>query len=701
MSLLNPWADLRESPRAGRPAGDTGNVHRGGIYRWAPPVALAFAVVAVIAAPLSLWLYLINRSHHVSVGYLYGDHVAGLLYPLVGAYLLRRRPDNRVGLIFAVTGIAGINGLAGQYAVFATLVHHGSWPLGNLAAWINAWDWAPELAVPAFLALLFPDGTLASRRWKPVLVAAITGLSYAIVMMAITHHPIDASDKIYNPWTISPSKTLGHISAIGILVVFACTILGLVSLVRRTRAARGPQRAQLQWLMFSVVVTVGLSAIAFPLHGHASEAIWATAMAAIPVGVVIAVMRHRLLDIELVLNRTIAYALLTGVVVVAYVIAVSALGEVAAKKVGIAAVAVMALLVAAARDKVQRAVDHALFGDRRDPYAVVDRLGQRLDAASGPVDALEQIAGELRTSLRLPSVAVVPDSPALRRITVGSPVAGTVDVPIAVHGEQIGVLRVGRRHQSERLRPEEQSVLLDTARRAGALLQAATLVADLRQSRERIVAAREEERRRLRHDLHDGVGPQLAGLALQLDGLSRRLGDDNDTAARVQMLRDRLRDTVVEVRRVVDNLRPPALDDVGLVEAVRQQVSAYAVVGASSSPSASAPLVEVAATALPELPAAVEVAAYRIITEAVANAVRHGRPTHCDVAISTHDTDLVLTIADDGSGIDADATPGVGLASMRDRAAEVGGLLDVQSSPAGTTITARLPVGSDMNGALT
>ena len=680
MAMLNPWAS------------DTGGVHRGGIHRWAPPVALAFAMLAVIAAPLSLWLYLVNRSHHVPVEYLYGDHVAGLLYPLVGAYLLRRRPDNRVGLVFAATSFAGLNGLAGQYAVYAALVHHGSWPLGDLAAWINAWAWAPELVVPALLTLLFPDGTLSSRRWKPVAVAAITGLTLAIVLMAFSRHPIDSSSKIYNPWTITDARWFQHLSVIGIMLVFACTIIGLVSLVRRTRAARGTQRAQLQWLMFSVVITVALTVIALPLSNPASEIIWAVAMAAIPLGVVIAVMRHRMLDIELVLNRTLAYALLTGVVVVAYVITVSLLGEVAAKKVGIAAVAVVALLVAAARDRVQRTVDRALFGDRRDPYAVVDRLGQRLDAASGPVDALEQIAGELRTSLRLPSVAVVPDSTALRRITVGSPVAGTVDVPIAVHGEQIGVLRVGRRHHGERLRPEEQSVLLDTARRAGALLQAATLVADLRQSRERIVAAREEERRRLRHDLHDGVGPQLAGLALQLDGLARRLGNDDENGARVQMLRDRLRDTVVEVRRVVDNLRPPALDDVGLVEAVRQQVSAYAVVGASSSASASVPLVGVVAEPLPSLPAAVEVAAYRIVTEAVANAVRHGRPTHCDVAISTHGSGLVLTIADDGSGIAADATPGVGLGSMRDRAAEVGGVLDVQSSPSGTTITARLPL---------
>ena len=667
-------------------------MHRGGLHRWAPRVALGFAVVAVISAPLSLWLFLVNRSHHVTVSYLYGDHVAGLLYPVVGAYLLRRRPDNRVGLVFAATSFAGLNGLAGQYAVAAQLVHHGSWPLGDLAAWINAWAWGPELAVPALLVLLFPDGTLASRRWKPVLVAAVVGLAFALVTMAVTYHPIDASQKIYNPWVISHSKTVGHISTVGILLVFACTIVGLVGLIRRTRAARGPQRAQLQWLMFSVVVTVTMTFIALPLPQPAGEAVWAVAMAAIPVGVVIAVMRHKMLDIQLVLNRTIVYALLTGSVVVAYVIAVSLLGEVAAKKVGIAAVAVVALLVAAARDRVQRVVDHALFGDRRDPYAVVDRLGQRLDNASGPADALEQIAGELRASLRLPSVAVVPDSPALKRITVGAPVAGTVDVPISVHGEQIGVLRVGRRHQGERLRPEEQSVLLDTARRCGALLQAAALVADLSQSRERIVAAREEERRRLRHDLHDGVGPQLAGLALQLDALARRLGDDDDNGARVQMLRDRLRDTVVEVRRVVDNLRPPALDDVGLVEAVRQQVSAYAVVGASANGSVNTAMVDVVAEPLPALPAAVEVAAYRIITESVANAVRHGRPSHCDVAIATFGPDLVLTVADDGSGIAADATLGVGLASMRDRAAEVGGTLDVQSSGAGTTITARLPL---------
>jgi signal transduction histidine kinase len=423
--------------------------------------------------------------------------------------------------------------------------------------------------------------------------------------------------------------------------------------------------------------------------GAFSETVWAFAMAAIPLGVVVAVVRHQMLDIELVLNRTIAYGLLTALVVLIYVGAVSMLGEVAAKKVGIAAVALVALFFAAARDRLQRVVDRALFGHRRDPYAVVARLGRRVDEARGPLEALEQMAVELRTALRLPYVGIFPVAAELPAVESGSEIADATEVPITVHGERVGLLRVGRRHHGERLRPEEQSVLHDTARSAGALIQAGALVADLRASRERIVAAREEERRRLRHDLHDGVGPQLAGLALQLDSLARRLGDDSEHAERVQLLRDRLRATVVEVRQVVDNLRPPALDDVGLVEAVRQQVAAYAVVGSGN---AARSLVEVRSDALPELPAAVEVAAYRIVTEAVANAVRHGRPSQCDVELRTTGPLLEITVTDDGSGIPSDARPGVGLASMRERAAEVGGHLDMETGPAGTTVTARLPL---------
>jgi signal transduction histidine kinase len=304
------------------------------------------------------------------------------------------------------------------------------------------------------------------------------------------------------------------------------------------------------------------------------------------------------------------------------------------------------------------------------------------------------MAAELRSALRLPEVAIHPATPSLTPVHVGRAVAGTVEVPISAHGQRIGVLSVGRRHPGERFRAEEQSVLLEVARRAGTLLQAAQLIAELQHSRERIVIAREEERRRLRADLHDGVGPQLAGLALQLDSLQRRVPADAETTARVQLLRDRLRDAVVEVRRVVDDLRPPALDDVGLVEAVRRQVAAFSLVGAvGGGASTDLPLVHVEPTsALPDLPAAVEVAAYRIVTEAVTNAVRHGRPTRCTVRIGARDGRLVLEVVDDGAGVAVDAAPGVGLASMAERSAELGGTFSVTSGTVGTVVRAELPL---------
>ena len=654
--------------------------------RWTTRLAGVLALVSVVATVASLLLYLDNR-RHVDVSYTYADVVAGVLYPCLGAFLLWRRPGNLVGWVLTATWVVGLAGFANQYAASAVLVHPGL-PLGAVATWLAAWTWVPELAVPVFLPVLFPDGRLPSRRWRPFVAVATVLLTTAVLVLAFSRHPIDANETIFNPWHVGGDE-LYRVGVVAVVGLFVLTPVGLVSLVLRTRRARGVERAQLQWLQFAVLVSVILLFLPNLLPPSLGEAVFTLAVAAIPVGIAVAVLRHQLLDIQLVLNRTITYAVLTGVVVVAYLVVVDLLGDVAAERLGVVAVAVLALLLAGVRERVQRGVDRALFGSRRDPYAVVDRLGRSVDAASGPLDALEQLTVELRAALRLPSVAVIPDADGLAPLRSGREVAGGVDVPIAVHGRRIGVLRVGHRHAGERLRPEEQSVLHDAARRAGALLQAAALVADLQQSRERIVAAREEERRRLRHDLHDGVGPQLAGLALQLESLERRLGDDPDLTARVQRLRDRLRETVGEVRRVVDDLRPPALDDVGLVGAVREHTAAFAAGGT--------PLVEVVARdPLPALPAAVEVAAYRIVTEAVTNAVRHADPRVVTVTMSVENADvvlvLVLKVRDDGTGVRPDAVPGIGLTSMAERAAEVGGTFRIDSGAEGTTVTAALPL---------
>lgn len=197
---------------------------------------------------------------------------------------------------------------------------------------------------------------------------------------------------------------------------------------------------------------------------------------------------------------------------------------------------------------------------------------------------------------------------------------------------------------------------------------------------ERLVLAREEERRRLRRDLHDGLGPALAGLTLQVDTVRNQLASPDVDAALLD-LRTGIQGTVLDVRRIVEGPRPAALDDLGLVEAVHQLAER------------STPAVEVVADVLPHLPAAVEVAAYRIVQEAVANATRHASASRVAVTVTVVDENLVVTVADDGTGVVTPRTDGVGLGSMRERAEEICGSFVLDARPGhGTTMTARLPL---------
>jgi signal transduction histidine kinase len=692
------------------PVADAGN----SVSRWRaglPAVAAALAAVSVACAVASLPVYAYNASHlGAKVHYLFADDlVVGILYPLVGAFLVRRRPQNAVGWVLVLTSVLGVNALANQYAVAGLLVSPGSLPGATAAAWVAAWGWTPELVVLVFLPLLFPDGALPSPRWRPFARVAAGCCVLLVVAAMVSPTPIDASRDIRNP--------AGTVHVLGVIVVVMVAVIALVltpaalaALGLRQRRAAGAERAQLQWLSLAVVVTIVLGTVGAAVrHELWQEVLDALAFAAIPVGIVIAVVRYRLFDVEMVLNRTVVYGLLTSVVLAGYLVAVVGVDQ-AAQRTGLVAVVVLALVAASARDRMQRWVDRLLFGYRKDPYAVVSRVGQRLDDAAGPLDALRQLTTELRTVLRLPSAEVIPDDPGLPPAGSGRSVAGTVDIPVAVQGQHLATLRVGRRHNGERFRPDEMSALTDVARRAGEIVQAAILIAELQRSRETLVTAREEERRRLHRDLHDGVGPELAGLALQLDSLAGRLAGQPDLADRARALRDRMRQTVTGVRRVVDDLRPPALDELGLADALRQHFAVYPatqVVASALSDSAGisaaqdqdempaeADPVQVTAGVLPPLPAAVEVAAYRIASEAVANAFRHGHATACTVRLSADGTDLHLDVRDDGTGIPPDAVRGVGLASMRDRAAELGGELSIDTGSSGTALHARLPLGT-------
>jgi signal transduction histidine kinase len=421
-------------------------------------------------------------------------------------------------------------------------------------------------------------------------------------------------------------------------------------------------------------------------HGLSGHYGLAVAFAMIPLSVAVAVVRYGLFDVELVVNRAIVYAALTALGLAVYAGLLAAAGAGAARgSYAPLLAALIAAVLTAARSRFQRLVDRKLFGARRDPYEVVRRVGVSVAAADGPAMALASLVSTVCEVLALPYAAVESASPAGETVGLaesGSPVPWAEALPAVYRGRQVGVLRVGHRHRGERFRPEEASALGDVARRAASLLHAADLSADLQVSRERVVIAREEERRRLRRDLHDGLGPELAGMALQLDSLASGLPGRSDLAERAIRLRDRMRHTVTEVRRIVEGLRPSAVDELGLAEALRQLAGA----GTELEFAVHVP------AAFGELPAAVEVAAYRIAAEACTNVIRHARATKCVIDAGTDDGWLTLTVTDNGVGFGAGAAVGVGLQSLHERAAEVGGSAEIRSAPGGTTVSARLPV---------
>ena len=398
------------------------------------------------------------------------------------------------------------------------------------------------------------------------------------------------------------------------------------------------------------------------------------------------------------LSRSIVYAALTGVIVVTYAASVVLLRSLLPGEtpyaVALLSTGAAALVALPLRDRLQRGVSRLLYGDRDDPYRAIARLGTHLEASVGADQVPTVVVDTVAQALRLPFVAMEltdVDGPILAAAH-GTQPTGDLDLlylPLTYRGEDLGNLILAPRSPGETLNRADRRLLADLGRQAGPAIQAARLTADLRRSRERLVTTREEERRRLRRDLHDGVGPSLAGALMKMEVARARLSDDPDTAHRLlgELTAD-TRQTIDEVRRLTYDLRPPALDELGLVGALREQIATFA--GASAQPL----MVEIEATELPPLPAAVEVAAYRIGLEALTNVIRHAAAERATLRLSQDGGDLVVEVEDDGRGVDQVPHPGgVGHRSMVERAEELGGRVVVtDATPRGTLVRARLPL---------
>jgi signal transduction histidine kinase len=432
--------------------------------------------------------------------------------------------------------------------------------------------------------------------------------------------------------------------------------------------------------------------------------VWFLTLNIVPVSLAIAVTRYHLWDIDLVINRTLVYGTLTGCVIGIYALVVGGIGALFHTQGSwlftLVAIGLVAVLLQPLRDRLQRGVNRLLYGRRDEPFEVLARLGQRIEDTFTPDLVLPAMVETIAETLKLPYVAItVPRGEAVQTMeSYGKPTTTPQAYPLAYQGAVIGHLLVAQRAPDEAFTRGEERLLQNIARQAGTAVHALQLAADLQRARQQIVTSREEERRRLRRDLHDGLGPSLAAQLLKIGSARALLADQPEMADRLLAdIEGDIEGTLAEVRRIVYDLRPAVLDQLGLAGALRVYATACESGELGGTQPNLAVRVEIPSV-LPPLPAAVEVAAYHIAREALTNVVRHSRAKHCNLRLALQEEDggrLYLSIEDDGQGLPDSVRTGVGLASMRERAAELGGLCNIESQPgAGTRVTAVLPLGS-------
>jgi two-component system NarL family sensor kinase len=652
-------------------------------HRWLAAGAGVLAVLEVVAAVVVSaavgWSLTDALDSFVAT-----NSAMGVTFAVCGAVIAWHRPRNAIGWLFAGAGLAYATSALG--APLLKALHDGSAPVGAQRAVITvfsySWPWAISLFLPLAL-LLFPDGRPPSARWRVVVVATIVTAPLFVLEMGASQEPVDQSIPLFGYLTLAGQAGLQPLWTISELRVAVLLALAIVALVLRYRRADEMGRRQLLWL---VLATIVLLACVLPWSFVAGTPVVVLfAIPLVPIAVAVAIVRYQLLDIRLVVSRALAWLLASIAVVAGYAALVALLDTFVSVRLGRSAVAtvVIALVVAPLLPRLQRLVDRAMYGDRGDPASVVSRIGAELSGERE--DGLNGVVTAVRDGLRMPSVAVFAGGTLLAR--AGTTPQATGSVPLEYAGAPVGELVVGLRRGERTLADADRTVLTLVAVPLATAVHAMGLSTELQASRERIVTAGEEERRRLRRDLHDGLGPTLTGIALIADAAANLLERDPAAAGELlTTLRTDSRTAIADVRRIVENLRPPALDELGLVGALRERAEQLRWRADGQAIQVRLDLPD----EVPALPAAVEAAGYRIVTEALNNVVRHSSASVAVMRMSCGQT-LDMEIVDDGPR-DGAWRPGVGLQAMRERAAELGGQFEAGPSPEGGRVFVSLPL---------
>ena len=621
-------------------------------------------------------------------------------YAATALVILLARPGNRVARLMMLGTIAwalgemllgwGVQGWArtdpvaagaAQVAVAGTALRGAGW-----------------LVLILGVPLVFPDGDTAwpgRRAPRVLLVLSIAAFALGCI---VAPYPLEARLADLRSPTGLPlsAQVVADLLAVTALALAFLTLVVAV-LGLRVKWGRADALVRQQLLWFAAAFALPLLCLPLAVTPWASPWLFAAVSAPIPIALGIALLQRRLYDIELVMSRSLTYLLVFAGAVAIYAGTIAAVGILlrrpGAQWLPWVGAAVVALVFTPLRLGVSSVANRVTYGHWSAPADVLAATERRLRDATDLPGLLHAMVTELADLLRLPYLELLD--------TQGDVVCGagqgtsrpTEELALTAYGAPVGTMRWA----STPLGSNDRRLLDAVARQLGEALHAIALVEALRQAQERLVVTREEERKRLRRDLHDGLGPSLAALGMEVDGLRNRMPAlrPEQTDAELLALRQGIQRTVLEVRRVVEGLRPPALDELGLDGAVHQLARRLATpAGAAAAPGRPVTIdATVQLNGLPELPAATEVAAFRITQEALTNAIRHANASHVLASITVEDDELVVRVRDDGHGLAASRDDGVGLSAMRERAEELGGSFDIRAEPTiGTTIEARIPL---------
>ena len=674
--------------------------------RWVAGCA-AVGSVALMAGALVLAYVDRHRVPAGQTGWDFSDvfgGVANLAVPVVGYVLASRRPANRVGWLFLVAGLGlGLGGFLAQYGLHALVAAPGSWPAGRAAAWLSNWIWVIPLAMLAFVFLLFPAGRLRSRRWRPA--AWFVGGAFTLIAVDWL---VNATRFWSDPYGSASQAGTPLLLAPLLILMPAALVVSVAAVVVRFARSAGDERLQLKWFAAAALLVVATFIASIFINSAVVNVLQNVAFLCLWAAIGVAVLKYRLYEIDVVISKAVLYGSLAVFITAVYAGLVVGVGTLAGGRdrplLAALAAAVVAVAFQPARQRAGRLANRVVYGRRATPYQVLSDFAQRIGSAYSHQDVLpqmahivakgtgaEQVVVWLRVDDQLrPEASTGSSPPPVPSAAGGLPVDGQempalpgadMSVPVMHGGDLLGAISI-RMPKGEPLRPAGQQLVADVASQAGLVLSNVSLVEDLRASRQRLVTAQDEARRRLERNIHDGAQQDLVALAIKLRLAGMTVEDLAEAKQVFGELHTDAAGALENLRDLARGIYPPLLADLGLATALGAQA------GKSALP------VAVVAEGIGRFPQDAEAAVYFCCLEALQNTAKYAHASQARIAVQSQGGALCFTVSDDGAGYDARHTPmGSGLRNMADRLAALGGRLEVRSAPGqGTTITGHLPV---------